>query len=174
MWLVRVLTLVQLSISRDHRHVFIDGRFGRREAAVARVSSLVAALRALRAFARTILVGEWHFCSLAGNLAHSMHIQFICWLGSPSGLMQWPTWMRSFSDLCRCFVFACSDETQTGRQSVTVPFEAPAVGADWSTALYQFMCFSSCAGGLNRRQVLLVFTIEMPITQTPSPSEPNG
>lgn len=54
-----------------------------------------------------------------------------------------------------------------------VPFEAPAVGADWSTALYQFMCFSSCAGGLNRRQVLLVFTIEMPVTQSPSPSDPN-
>ena len=46
------------------------------------------------------------------------------------------------------------------RQSVTVPHEMPQIGADWVTNLYQFMCFSSCVGGLNRRPIQVVFTLE--------------
>ena len=37
-------------------------------------------------------------------------------------------------------------DPQYGRQSVSVPFEAPAVGTQWSTVLYRYMCNSSCAG----------------------------
>ena len=33
-------------------------------------------------------------------------------------------------------------------------------GAEWVTNLFQFMCFSSCVGGLNRRPVQIVFTLE--------------
>ena len=37
---------------------------------------------------------------------------------------------------------------------------ARAAGADWVTNLFQFMCFSSCVGGLGRRPVQVVFTLE--------------
>lgn len=33
-------------------------------------------------------------------------------------------------------------------------------GAEWVTNLFQFMCFSSCVGGLSRRPVQLIFTLE--------------
>ena len=48
----------------------------------------------------------------------------------------------------------------TMRQSVTFPHEQPQAGATWVTNLFQFMCFSSCVGGLNRRPFMLVFTLE--------------
>jgi len=35
-----------------------------------------------------------------------------------------------------------------------------AAGADWVTNLFQFMCFSSCVGGLSRRPVQVIFTLE--------------
>jgi len=35
-----------------------------------------------------------------------------------------------------------------------------AAGAEWVTNLFQFMCFSSCVGGLGRRPVQVVFTLE--------------
>jgi len=34
-------------------------------------------------------------------------------------------------------------------------------GAEWVTNLYQFMCFSSCVGGLGRRPVQVIFTLEI-------------
>jgi hypothetical protein len=46
------------------------------------------------------------------------------------------------------------------RQSVVIPHEAPQAGAEWVTNLYQFMCFSSCVGGLNRRPIQVIFTLE--------------
>jgi hypothetical protein len=52
------------------------------------------------------------------------------------------------------------DDRLTGRQSVVLPHEQPQAGADWVTNLFQFMCFSSCVGGLNRRPVQVVFTLE--------------
>jgi hypothetical protein len=53
----------------------------------------------------------------------------------------------------------CTDAF-TGRHSVTVPCEQPQAGAQWVTNIYQFMCFSSCVGGLNRRPIQLIFTLE--------------
>ena len=48
----------------------------------------------------------------------------------------------------------------TMRQNVIFPHEQPQAGATWVTNLFQFMCFSSCVGGLNRRPFMLVFTLE--------------
>ncbi|CAD5123172.1 DgyrCDS11540 [Dimorphilus gyrociliatus] len=48
----------------------------------------------------------------------------------------------------------------TGRQSVVLPHEQPQPGAEWVTNLFQFMCFSSCVGGLNRRPIQVIFTLE--------------
>ena len=52
------------------------------------------------------------------------------------------------------------DDPQTGRKSMVIPHEQPQAGAEWVTHLFQFMCFSSCVGGLNRRPVQLIFTLE--------------
>lgn len=47
-----------------------------------------------------------------------------------------------------------------GRHSVTVPFENPPAGQDFSSYIYSFKCFGSCSGGPNRRPMMLVFTLE--------------
>ncbi|XP_014667874.1 PREDICTED: tumor protein p73-like isoform X2 [Priapulus caudatus] len=52
------------------------------------------------------------------------------------------------------------DDPVTSRHSVIVPIEAPQAGASDVTNLYQFMCYNSCVGGLNRRPIQLVFTLE--------------
>lgn len=44
--------------------------------------------------------------------------------------------------------------------SVCVPFSKPPVGEQHFTILYKFMCLSSCVGGVNRRPVVAVFTLE--------------
>ena len=55
---------------------------------------------------------------------------------------------------------------------MTVAFKAPTnaltyllvclltAGTEWVTNLFQFMCFSSCVGGLTRRPIQLIFTLE--------------
>nr|XP_039257657.1 cellular tumor antigen p53-like [Styela clava] len=47
-----------------------------------------------------------------------------------------------------------------GRESVSVIYENPQVGTEYSTVLFKFMCLSSCVGGINRRPLMLVFTFE--------------
>ena len=53
-----------------------------------------------------------------------------------------------------------TEDSASRRHSVVAPLDQPQVGASWTTYLYQFMCFSSCVGGLNRRPVQVIFTLE--------------
>ncbi|KAF8793438.1 Cellular tumor antigen p53 like protein [Argiope bruennichi] len=51
-------------------------------------------------------------------------------------------------------------DNTTKRHSVIVPFENPPAGQLYSTYLYKFTCFGSCAGGPNRRPLMLIFSLE--------------
>uniref|UniRef100_A0A915HIL8 SAM domain-containing protein n=1 Tax=Romanomermis culicivorax TaxID=13658 RepID=A0A915HIL8_ROMCU len=53
-----------------------------------------------------------------------------------------------------------AENPETERQSVIIPYQAPEKGTNFSTYYFQFSCFSSCSGSINRRPVQLIFTLE--------------
>ncbi|CAG0917835.1 unnamed protein product [Notodromas monacha] len=52
------------------------------------------------------------------------------------------------------------EDTESKRLSVRLPLGRPEPGANWTTLLYKFMCLGSCVGGINRRALQIIFTLE--------------
>lgn len=65
--------------------------------------------------------------------------------------------MDSCDQFIRCQHPDCSYVQSGVRQSVTTPI---VVADEFVTIPYQFMCFSSCTGTINRRPIQVLFTLE--------------
>ncbi|KAG8231834.1 hypothetical protein J437_LFUL008605 [Ladona fulva] len=55
-------------------------------------------------------------------------------------------------------LYECDEESK--RYSVVTPLGCPQPGSDVVTLMYSFACKSSCCGGMNRRPVMVIFTLE--------------
>ncbi|XP_011680986.1 cellular tumor antigen p53 isoform X3 [Strongylocentrotus purpuratus] len=78
-----------------------------------------------------------------------------------------PNHVGSPQDYSKDHLVLCSDpatmyytDLQSARHSLVVPYTVPQVGTEFSKYLFTFKCFISCVGGLNRRKIQLVFTLE--------------
>nr|AST14857.1 tumor suppressor protein p53 [Macrobrachium olfersii] len=52
------------------------------------------------------------------------------------------------------------EESLTGRLSVIVPLDKLVDGSDFTPILLRFMCLGSCVGGINRRPIAIILTLE--------------
>ena len=52
------------------------------------------------------------------------------------------------------------ENTESGRLSVVVPFDRPQAGSEFSSHFIKFMCLGSDVGGINRKPVKVIFTLE--------------
>ncbi|XP_064092038.1 cellular tumor antigen p53-like isoform X10 [Macrobrachium nipponense] len=52
------------------------------------------------------------------------------------------------------------EESLTGRLSVVVPLDKLVDGSDFTPILLRFMCLGSCVGGINRRPIAIILTLE--------------
>lgn len=48
----------------------------------------------------------------------------------------------------------------SGRLSVIVPLDTLQDGSEYTPVLLRFMCLGSCVGGINRRPIAVVLTLE--------------
>ncbi|KAG1672323.1 Tumor protein 63 [Nymphon striatum] len=67
---------------------------------------------------------------------------------------------------CESSAAAYATDSETGENSVCVPYENPQDGSENSSYLFKFMCLSSCAGGADRRPLCVIFTLELKLVES--------
>lgn len=61
---------------------------------------------------------------------------------------------------CECQQACYEEDSESNRLSVSVQYENPQSGEMYSTYIFKFTCLGSCSGGINRRPIKVVFTLE--------------